>query len=188
MVTGVDRQRATGPTITIVPSTGLDNQTSEHGVDSNETISRSRRHLLRRLSSEFDYVGLGQVEELPTGIQALISWDRLWPRPNPLRGKPRHRQRAAGKPHRPAHESPDGMGIAHGVDSVYWYNDGYYGELVRYDFKPTMTQGEHDHSDGIVQRYSGVQINRWPVFPATGPRQGLGCSLHRRPAANRCCG
>ena len=33
------------------------------------------------------------------------------------------------------HESPLGMGIAHDHDNVYWYNDGFYNELVRYDFQ-----------------------------------------------------
>ena len=37
------------------------------------------------------------------------------------------------------HGSPYGVGIAHDYDNVYWYNDGYYGELVRYDFKKIMT-------------------------------------------------
>ena len=54
------------------------------------------------------------------------------------------------------HESPLGMGIAHDYDNVYWYNDGFYNELVRYDFQQDHDTGEHDHLDGIVHRYSEI--------------------------------
>jgi hypothetical protein len=57
------------------------------------------------------------------------------------------------------HESPYGVGIAHDYDNVYWYNDGYYGELVRYDFMMDHDTGGHNHSDGVVQRYSEIQLN-----------------------------
>ena len=56
------------------------------------------------------------------------------------------------------HESPYGVGIAHDSANAYWYNDGYYGELVFYDFQLDHDTGEDDHSDGMVRRYSEVQL------------------------------
>ena len=63
------------------------------------------------------------------------------------------------------HESPLGMGIAHDHDNVYWYNDGFYNELVRYDFQQDHDTGEHDHSDGIVHRYSEIELSRFAGIP-----------------------
>ena len=63
------------------------------------------------------------------------------------------------------HESPLGMGIAHDYDNVYWYNDGFYNELVRYDFQEDHDTGEHDHSDGIVHRYSDIELSRFDGVP-----------------------
>ena len=63
------------------------------------------------------------------------------------------------------HESPLGMGIAHDYDNVYWYNDGFYNELVRYDFQQDHDTGEHDHSDGIVHRYSEIELSRFAGIP-----------------------
>ena len=56
------------------------------------------------------------------------------------------------------HESPFGVGIAHDSDNAYWYNDGYYGELVYYDFQEDHDTGMDDHSDALVRRYSDVQL------------------------------
>ena len=69
------------------------------------------------------------------------------------------------------HESPYGVGIAHDYDNVYWYNDGYYGELVRYDFMMDHDTGGHDHSDGVVQRYSEIQLTH-----------SYGCLLYTSPS------
>ena len=63
------------------------------------------------------------------------------------------------------HESPLGMGIAHDYGNVYWYNDGFYNELVRYDFQQDHDTGEHDHSDGIVHRYSEIELSRFAGIP-----------------------
>ena len=58
------------------------------------------------------------------------------------------------------HESPDGMGIAHDSGNAYWYFDGYYGELVYYDFQVDHDTGQDDHSDGIVHRYVDIELTR----------------------------
>ena len=58
------------------------------------------------------------------------------------------------------HESPDGMGIAHDSGNAYWYFDGYYGELVYYDFQEDHDTGQDDHSDGIVHRYVDIELTR----------------------------
>ena len=63
------------------------------------------------------------------------------------------------------HESPDGMGIAHDSDNAYWYNDGYYGELVYYDFQEDHDTGQDDHSDAIIRRYSDIGLSRAMGIP-----------------------
>ena len=63
------------------------------------------------------------------------------------------------------HESPYGVGIAHDSGNSYWYNDGYYGELVYYDFQIDHDTGADDHSDGIVRRYSEIQMNHYYGVP-----------------------
>lgn len=63
------------------------------------------------------------------------------------------------------HESPFGMGIAHDTANVYWYFDGYYGNIVRYDFEQDHGPGYDDHSDGIVRRYMDATVSRVPGIP-----------------------
>ena len=77
------------------------------------------------------------------------------------------------------HESPDGMGIAHDNGNAYWYFDGYYGELVYYDFQMDHDTGQDDHSDGIIYSYSDVQLaRRWWNSRPHDFRQGIRNSLH----------
>lgn len=58
------------------------------------------------------------------------------------------------------HESPYGMGIAYDNANVYWYFDGYYGNVVRYDFGADHGPGYDDHSDGTVRRYMDATVSR----------------------------
>ena len=160
-------------TITIVHNTGLDNQTSELRVDSH------RNHFLEEVSAisfgayhpEFDYQWGSAQESRNTyngqGDPNDFMGPALWP--SSLSHFARENQNTGngllGSHIDMLHESPYGVGIAHDVDNVYWYNDGYNGELVRYDFQADHDTGEHDHSDGIVQRYSDVQINHLMGVP-----------------------
>ena len=63
------------------------------------------------------------------------------------------------------HESPLGMGIAHDSGNAYWYNDGFYGELVHYDFNQDHDTGEDDHSDGAVKRFTEISLTRVADVP-----------------------
>ena len=84
------------------------------------------------------------------------------------------------------HESPYGTGIAHDYDNVYWYNDGHYGELVRYDFQEDHDTGYDDHSDAIVNRYSDIQLGH--VLGVPGHMEldhDTGILYIADPAANR---
>ena len=181
-------------TITIVHNTGLANQTSEQRVDSN------RNHFLEEVSAisfgayhpEFDYQWGSAQESRNTyngqGSPNNFMGPALWP--SSLSHFARENQNTGngllGSHIDMLHESPYGMGIAHDVDNVYWYNDGYYGELVRYDFQGDHDTGEHDHSDGIVQRYSEVQITRLAGVPGHMVLdKGSGVLYIADPAANR---
>jgi hypothetical protein len=63
------------------------------------------------------------------------------------------------------HESPNGMGIAHDSGNAYWYFDGYYSELVYYDFHEDHDTGGEDHDDGVVRRYSEISLTRRANVP-----------------------
>lgn len=63
------------------------------------------------------------------------------------------------------HESPFGMGMAHDNGNAYWYFDGYYGNIVYYDFQADHGPGWDDHSDGIVRRYMDATVTRVPGVP-----------------------
>ncbi len=58
------------------------------------------------------------------------------------------------------HQSPNCMGIAHYRDNEYFVFDGMNGHLVHYDFQADHGPGQDDHSDGIVHRYTDVELTR----------------------------
>lgn len=64
------------------------------------------------------------------------------------------------------HQSPYGMGVAHDHDNVYWYFDGYNGNICKYDFATPHGVGEDDHSDGIIHRYTDVTVKRKAGMPS----------------------
>ena len=152
--------------ITIVHNTGLDNQTSETRLDVN------RNHFLEEVSAisfgsyhhEFDWQWGSAQESLNTyNGQANPNYfmgPALWPSSldHFAVENQNNEDGLLGSHIDMLHESPYGVGIAHDHDNVYWYNDGYYGELVRYDFMMDHDTGGHDHSDGVVQRYSEIQL------------------------------
>ena len=159
--------------ITIVQNTGLENQISQNRQDSN------RNHFLEEVSAisfgsyhpEFDwqwgsaqetrntYCGLGD----PNNFMGPTLW------PSSLDHFAMENQNNGngllGSHIDMNHESPYGVGIAHDSGNSYWYNDGYYGELVYYDFQIDHDTGQDDHSDGIVRRYSEIQMNHYYGVP-----------------------
>ncbi len=64
------------------------------------------------------------------------------------------------------HQSPFGMGVAHDSANVYWYFDGYNGNICRYDFEIPHPSGGDDHSDGRIYRYTDVTVVRKPNIPS----------------------
>ncbi len=64
------------------------------------------------------------------------------------------------------HQSPFGMGIAHDTEDIYWYFDGYNGNICKYDFGAPHGTGEDDHSNGKIYRYTGVNVVRKPNVPS----------------------
>ena len=159
--------------ITIVHNTGLENQISENRQDSN------RNHFLEEVSAisfgsyhpEFDWQW-GSAQETRNTYCGLGSPNNfmgptLWP--SSLDHFAMENQDNAngllGSHIDMNHESPYGVGIAHDSGNSYWYNDGYYGELVYYDFQIDHDTGADDHSDGIVRRYSEIQMNHYYGVP-----------------------
>jgi len=152
--------------ITIVENTGMENQTSQNRKDSN------RNHFLEEVSAisfgayhpEFDWQWGSAQETRNTfcgqGAANNFMGPALWP--SSLSHFAVENQNNGngllGSHIDMLHESPYGVGIAHDSDNAYWYNDGYYGELVYYDFQEDHDTGQDDHSDGIVRRYSEIQL------------------------------
>ncbi|MEO6039084.1 MAG: T9SS type A sorting domain-containing protein, partial [Saprospiraceae bacterium] len=58
------------------------------------------------------------------------------------------------------HQSPFSMGIEWEEDNVFWVYDGYNQNIVRYDFQDDHGPGNDDHADGIVRRYTEVEVKR----------------------------
>ncbi len=58
------------------------------------------------------------------------------------------------------HGSPFSMGIAHEIDNVYWINDTWNEEIVRYDFVDDHGPGNDYHGDALVRRYQEVKTKR----------------------------
>ncbi|MBT60766.1 MAG: hypothetical protein CMA63_04345 [Euryarchaeota archaeon] len=152
--------------ITIVSNTGLENQTTDTRYDSN------RNHFLEEVSSiafgayhpEFDWQWGSAQETRNTycgqGQPNNFMGPTLWPSSlNHFAVENQNNGNGLLGSHIDMnHESPYGVGIAHDYDNVYWYNDGYYGQLVRYDFKADHDTGEDDHSDSVVRRYSDITL------------------------------
>ena len=152
--------------ITIVENTGLENQVSQNRQDSN------RNHFLEEVSAiafgayhpEFDWQW-GSAQETANTFCGQANPNNfmgptLWP--SSLSHFAVENQNNGngllGSHIDMNHESPYGVGIAHDSDNAYWYNDGYYEELVYYDFQEDHDTGQDDHSDAIVRRYSEVQL------------------------------
>ena len=159
--------------MTIVHDTGLDTQTSENRQDSNHN------HFLEEVSAiafgayhpEFDWQW-GSAQETQNTYCGLGSPNQfmgptLWP--SSLDHYAVENQNNGngllGSHIDMNHESPDGMGIAHDNGNAYWYFDGYYGELVYYDFQMDHDTGQDDHSDAIIYRYSDIQLTRDAGIP-----------------------
>ncbi len=58
------------------------------------------------------------------------------------------------------HGSPNSLGIESDEDNAFWVFDGYNGHIAWYDFAADHGPGYHDHSDGIVYRYTEMQLER----------------------------
>ena len=159
--------------MTIVHDTGLDTQSSENRQDSNHN------HFLEEVSAiafgayhpEFDWQW-GSAQETQNTYCGLGSPNQfmgptLWP--SSLDHYAVENQNNGngllGSHIDMNHESPDGMGIAHDSGNAYWYFDGYYGELVYYDFQMDHDTGQDDHSDAIIYRYSDIQLTRDAGIP-----------------------
>ncbi len=61
------------------------------------------------------------------------------------------------------HETPYGQGIANETANAFWVNDGNSNDLVRYDFAVDHGPGNDYHGDGIVHRYTGVNLLKDPA-------------------------
>ena len=159
--------------ITIVHNTGLDDQYSENRKDSHAY------HFLEEVSAiafgayhpEFDWQW-GSAQETGNTFcgqiqQNFFMGPTLWPSSlNHFAVENQNNGNGLLGSHIDMnHESPNGMGIAHDSGNAYWYNDGYYGELVYYDFVEDHDTGEDDHSDAIVRRYSDVSLTRYAGVP-----------------------
>ena len=158
--------------ITIIHSAGLANQSSENRQDvyGNHFMEEVSAIAFGQDHSEFDYIFASAQETRNTynGQQPPNNFmgPALWPSSlshfaveNQQPGGP------LGSHLDMLHESPNGVGIAHDSGNAYWYNDGYYGELVYYDFHDDHDTGGEDHEDGVVRRYTEITPTRSAGVP-----------------------
>ncbi len=157
--------------VTIVHETGTSNQWSDLRLDA------YRNHFMEEVSAiafgaydaEFDYQ-FGTAQESRNtyngqGNPNNFMGPALWPSSLSHFTVEHQNDGLLGSHTDMLHESPLGMGIAHDNANAYWYFDGYYGELVYYDFQADHDTGMDDHSDGIVRRYSEIQLTREGFVP-----------------------
>jgi len=153
--------------VTIIHSAGLAGQSSENRQDAygNHFMEEVSAFAFGQDHSEFDYIFASAQETRNTynGQQPPNNFmgPALWP--SSLSHFAMENQQPGGPlgSHLDMlHESPNGMGIAHDSGNAYWYNDGYYGELVYYDFHDDHDTGGEDHDDGVVRRYTEITPTR----------------------------
>jgi len=178
--------------ITIVHNTGLENQTSENREDaySNHFLEEVSAIAFGAYHPEFDWQW-GSAQETSNTYCGQASGNNfmgptLWPSSLDHYAVENQNNNLLGSHIDMNHESPYGTGIAHDYDNVYWYNDGHYGELVRYDFAEDHDTGYDDHSDAIVNRYSDIQLGH--VLGVPGHMEldhDTGILYIADPAANR---
>ena len=158
--------------ITIIHSAGLANQSSENRQDvyGNHFMEEVSAIAFGQDHSEFDYIFASAQETRNTynGQQPPNNFmgPALWP--SSLSHFAMENQQPGGPlgSHLDMlHESPNGVGIAHDSGNAYWYNDGYYGELVYYDFHDDHDTGGEDHEDGVVRRYTEITPTRSAGVP-----------------------
>ena len=158
--------------VTIIHDTGLSSQWSELREDSN------RNHFMEEVSAiafgaydaEFDVQFVTAQESRNTfngqGSPNNFMGPALWPSSLSHFAVENQNGPLLGSHIDMLHESPYGMGVAHDSGNAYWYYDGYYGDLVYYDFQEDHDTGEDDHSDGIVRRYSEITLSRSSGTPS----------------------
>ena len=178
--------------ITIVHNTGLENQTSENREDaySNHFLEEVSAIAFGAYHPEFDWQW-GSAQETANTYCGQAEANNfmgptLWPSSLDHYAVENQNNNLLGSHIDMNHESPYGTGIAHDYDNVYWYNDGHYGELVRYDFAEDHDTGYDDHSDAIVHRYSDIQLGH--VLGVPGHMEldhDTGILYIADPAANR---
>jgi len=158
--------------VTIIHSAGLAGQSSENRQDAygNHFMEEVSAFAFGQDHSEFDYIFASAQETRNTynGQQPPNNFmgPALWP--SSLSHFAMENQQPGGRlgSHLDMlHESPNGMGIAHDSGNAYWYNDGYYGELVYYDFHDDHNTGGDDHDDGVVRRYTEITPTRRAGVP-----------------------
>ena len=157
--------------MTIVHNTGLPNQTSENREDaySNHFLEEVSAIAFGAYHPEFDWQWGSAQETANTycgqGAPNNFMGPTLWPSALTHYAVENQNNNLLGSHIDMNHESPFGVGIAHDHDNVYWYNDGYYGELVMYDFAEDHDTGYDDHSDALVHRYTEVEIGHLMGVP-----------------------
>ena len=146
--------------MTIIYDTGTTSQSSENKHDSNGNhfMSQPSAFAFGQYHSEFGTI-FASAQESDNGNNFM--GPALWPSsPDHFAEENQEPGGRLGSHLDMLHESPFGMGIAHDSGNAYWYFDGHYGELVYYDFVDDHDTGNEEHADGIVRRYSEIDLTR----------------------------
>lgn len=158
--------------ISIIHDAGLTSQWSENRQDTyaNHFMEEVSAIAFGAYDPEFDYMFASAQDSRNTynGQQSPNNFmgPALWPSSLDHFAEEHQSDSSLGSHLDMLHESPRGIGVAHDSDNSYWYNDGYYGELVFYDFMADHDTGGDDHDDGVVRRYTEISLTRQVNVPS----------------------
>jgi len=153
-------------TIVVVWDSGTSDQTTESFYDA------YANHFLEEVSSiafgADDTWASCQESENTYDDNAAPNWfmgPALWPGDLDIFAQVNQNNSLLGSHLDMLHESPLCMGIEHDKKNAYWVFDGYNDNLVWYDFQEPHILGGDDHSDGIVRRFTEIELDRVPNVP-----------------------
>lgn len=163
----VNKEEPSGGSVVLFFNPGQPNQAHQFRRDSHHD------HFMARATAiafgDNDYFATAQEVQSTAGPNSTFMGPALWNSDTSVFARQEQNpwgQGLLGSHIDMLHQSPHGMGVAHDNANVYWYFDGYNGNICKYDFAEPHGVGEDDHSDGRIHRYTDVTVTRKANVPS----------------------
>jgi len=164
----VNESDNSGGTNVIIYHAGLPSQVAEYRKD-----SHTSHFMLIPAAFAFSDIGefatVGEAQSSNGGASTFMG-PVLWSSDTNIFARVFQSNWANGKPlgsHLDMlHQSPMAMGIAHDTLEAYWVFDGYNSDICKYDFVTNHGPGYENHDNGIIYRYTDVDVQREPDVPS----------------------